>query len=75
MPPAATIPDVGPRYPHVRVKMSEPDGNLFCVLDRVDAALKATGVSAVEIQQFLTEARQGDYERLLATCRQWVDAR
>jgi hypothetical protein len=70
MPPASTIQGVGSRYPHVR-----PDGNLFCVLDQVDAALKAAGVSAVDIQQFLTEARQGDYERLLATCRQLVGAR
>ena len=55
--------------------MSEPDGNLFCVLDRVDAALKAAGVPAVDIHQFRTEARQGDYERLLAGCRQLIDAR
>jgi hypothetical protein len=75
MPPASTIQDVGPRYPQVRVRMSEPGGNLLCVLDRVGAALKAAGVPAVDIQQFLTEAGQGDYERLLATCRQLADAR
>jgi len=55
--------------------MSKPDGNVFCVLDQVDAALKAAGVPAADIQQFLTEARQGDYARLLAACRQLVDAR
>ncbi len=70
MPPASTIQDVGPRYPYVR-----PDGNLFCVLGQADAALKAAGVPDVDIEQFLTEARQGDYQRLLATCRQLVDAR
>jgi len=75
MPPASTIQDVGPRYPQVGVRMSEPDGNLFCVLDRVDAALKAAGVPAVDVQQFLIEARHGDYEPLLAMCRQLVDAR
>ena len=75
MPPVPTIPGVGPRYPHIRVRMSEPDGKLFCVLDRVHAALKVAGVPAVDIQQFLAEARQGDYERLLTTCRQLVDIR
>lgn len=56
MPPASTIQDAGPRYPHVRVKMSEPDGNLFCVLDRVDAALKAGGVRGGTTQSRQTGA-------------------
>ncbi len=75
MPPASIAPGVGARCPQVRVGMSEPGGNLFCVLDRVGAALKAAGVPAVDVQHFLAEAGQGNYERLLAAWRQLADAR
>jgi hypothetical protein len=49
-------------------------GSALVTFGRCPAALKSAGVPAIDIQQFLTEAGQGDYKRPLAMCRQLVGA-
>jgi hypothetical protein len=63
-----------PKYPQIKVKLSGQDGNAFFILGVVTRALKnSMVVPADEIQEFLTEAKSGDYHKLLATCMEWVD--
>ncbi len=64
-----------PKYPHVKVKLVGQDGNAFFILGRVAAALRRAHVPQAEIDAFLKEARSGDYDHLLQTVVQTVDAR
>jgi hypothetical protein len=62
-----------PRYPDIRVQLTGEDGNAFFILGKVAKALRRSGIETEEIDQFLTEAKSGDYDHLLATCMRWVD--
>lgn len=61
------------KYPEVKVKLSERDGNAFAILGRVRRALENHGISQEEIKQFTDEATSGNYDHLLRTCCGWVD--
>jgi hypothetical protein len=63
------------RYPDVRVQLTGEDGNAFAILGRVRQALRRGGVSKEEIAAFTAEATSGDYDHLLRTVMEWVDAR
>ncbi len=69
--PATTTP----KYPKIKVRLTNRDGNAFAILGRVKAAMDKAKVPKHEINQFLKEAMSGDYDRLLQTCCKWVDAR
>ena len=60
-----------PRYPEVTVKLIGEDGNAFALLGAVTGALKRHGY-ADQVQPFLDEATDGDYDHLLQTCMAWV---
>jgi len=62
------------RFPDVTVQVSGEDGNGFAILGRVIKALRRGGAKDPQIQEFLHEARSGDYDHLLATVMEWVDA-
>lgn len=64
-----------PKYPHIRVQLVGEDGNAFAILGRVTKAMRQAGVEKAQRDAFLAEARNGDYDHLLWTCMQWVDAR
>lgn len=61
-----------PKYP-VKVKLVGEDGNAFAILGRVAQALRKHKVPTKEIEEFLKEAKSGDYDNLLITCMKWVD--
>lgn len=61
------------KYPNIEVKLLGGDGNAWLILGRMQAALKAGGVSREEIEVFGKEATSGDYNNLLATCMKWVN--
>jgi len=71
----------GPKYA-VKVQLVGEDGNAFAILGRVSRALKShlreQGNSPAEVKaiadQFMSEATSGDYDHLLRTCMEWVDA-
>lgn len=48
-------------------------GHGFDVINRVRTELRANGVPSEEIFAFTEECLFGDYERLLRTCRDWVE--
>lgn len=62
-----------PRYPDVTVKLLDEDGNAFYILGKVKEALRREGVSAQEIELYIFEATQGDYNHLLQVTMGWVN--
>ena len=67
----ANEPD-GPKYPHIRVKLSGKDGNAFAIIGRVSEALKNAKVSALEVKAFQMDAMAADYDNVIRTCALWV---
>jgi hypothetical protein len=61
-----------PKYPKVKVTLSELDGNAFFILACVQKALRKGGVEEREIATFLEMAEGGDYDNLLRVCMDWV---
>jgi hypothetical protein len=61
------------KYPDVIVPMVGEDGNAFAILGRVKEALQLHGVPDHEIKEFLEEAKNGDYDHLLATVMRTVN--
>lgn len=63
-----------PKYPQIKVKLAGLDDNAFSILGRVSGALRRGGVPEQERSAFMKEATSGDYDHLLATCMDWVEA-
>jgi uncharacterized protein YidB (DUF937 family) len=61
-----------PKFPDVEVQLSGCDGNAFAVLGYVKRALRNAG-HGDQVDAFMTEATDGDYNHLLATAMRWVD--
>lgn len=68
-----------PKYPNVNVKLIGEDGNAFSIMGRVTQALKSqlrgqyTGSEIADIcNQYLNEAKSGNYDNLLVTTMNWV---
>lgn len=63
------------RHPEVTVSidLKGEDGNAFVILGAVRQGLKDAKVHAVEILEFMACATSGDYQNLLAVCREWVN--
>ena len=57
-------------FPDVEVELSGTDGNAFAILGKVSKAIKSAGHSPDE---FLAEAKSGDYDHLLQTCFKYVE--
>lgn len=64
-----------PKYPAVKVQLSDTDSNALAIMGAVSAALRRAGVSDEEITLFLEESTSGDYDDLLVTASKWVDVR
>lgn len=60
------------KYPDVQVQLVGDDGNAFFILGKVQRALRNAGVEQSEIDEFMKEAKSGDYDNLLRTCEDWV---
>lgn len=63
----------GIRYPQIKVRLVGEDSNAFNIMGLVRRALKEHKVCTAEQEAFASEARSGDYDRLLQTCMRWVD--
>lgn len=63
------------RHPEVTVQLTGQDGNGFGIVCKVKMALKRSGVSVEEQDEFFDEATSGDYDHLLQTCMKWVSVR
>lgn len=62
-----------PKYGNIDVQLSGEDGNAFFILGKVQKALRGKGIPKEEIDLFLEEAMEGDYDHLLQTCMKWVN--
>ncbi len=62
-----------PKFPHVRVQLTDMDGNSFAILGRVIAAMKEAGIDQSEIDDYLKRAMAGDYDNLLKVSEETVD--
>ena len=60
------------KYPEVEVELVGQDGNAFAILGAVSKGMRKGGVSKTEIDIFMKEAMNGDYNHLLQTCMKWV---
>jgi hypothetical protein len=61
-----------PKYPRIRVQLSDADVTSFRVLGAVLRAMRTHKVPPAEISNFYDEATSGGHEHLRATCEQWV---
>lgn len=60
-----------PKYPNIKVKLVGLDGNAFSILGRCFAAIRSSGLSKTELDEFKKQATSGDYNNLLSTCLEW----
>lgn len=61
------------KYPRVKVRLSEMDGNIFFIGGKVGAALAKAGVARPEISQFYEELQATpSYDAALRKVMEWV---
>ena len=65
------VTPVGKTKPEIMI--SGNDGNAFSIMGRVKRALRKTGHTAEEIDQYIDDATSGDYGHLLAVTAEWAD--
>ena len=58
---------------NVDVDLVGKDGNAFMVLGLCQKAARRAGIEDTEINKFLDEAKQGDYDHLLRTCMKYFN--
>lgn len=61
------------KFPDIEVQLTGTDGNAFAILGKVTGAMRRARVPKETIEEFQAEAMSGDYNKLLATCMEWVD--
>ncbi len=49
------------------------DGNAFAILGHAIKTLKRNHYSQERVDEFLEEAKAGDYDHLLGTCMKWFE--
>lgn len=59
--------------PKPKIRLVGEDGNAFAILGRAHRSLRRAGATPAQIEEFMTEAKSGDYNHLLATCMEWFD--
>ncbi len=64
------IPELDTRPP---LELLGHDGNAFGILGRAIKTLKRNHYSQARIDEFLDEAKSGDYDHLLGTCMKWFE--
>lgn len=61
------------KYDNVKVRLTGTDGNAFAIMAKVSGALRKEGVPASEVEDYLAESMEGDYDNLLQTAHKWVN--
>lgn len=59
---------------NVKVPLTGEDGNAFAIIGRVRTALRHAGYEPELIEEFTREAMSGDYDHLIQTVLEYVDA-
>ena len=63
----------GPIYPQVEVQLSGEDGNAFSILGNCRKQARRAGLSDKQIDEFMNEAKSGDYDHLLQTAMKYFE--
>lgn len=58
---------------NVDVDLVGQNGNAYMVLGICQKAARKAGIEDTKINQFLDEAKQGDYDHLLRTCMKYFN--
>ena len=58
---------------NVTVELLGTDGNAFAIIGKCMATAREAGLSRDEIEEFRTEALEGNYDHLLQTCMKYFD--
>lgn len=61
------------KYPNVKVKLTNVDGNAFAILGVCAKAARSAGLNKEQIDEFNKEAMSGDYDNLLSTTMKYFD--
>lgn len=61
-----------PRYPEIKVDLSDDERNAFKVIGQVTLVLFREGVDDHEIDRFQNEAISTDRDHVLAVAEQWI---
>lgn len=61
-----------PLYDHVKVKLAGEEGNAFRIMGAVASAMQINNVAKPAQEQYLEEARSGDYDHLLQVTQRYV---
>ncbi len=62
-------------YKKPKVKLVGEDGNAFAILGTVSKAMKKAGATSEEVDEYMNEATDGDYDHLLQTTMEYVDVK
>lgn len=62
-----------PKYKNISVQLTGQDGNAFAIMAKVSGALRKNDVPEGEVEQYLSESMEGDYDNLLRTAMSWVN--
>ena len=60
------------KYPEIEVQLSGNDGNAFAIMGAVQRALRRAEIPQHEIEQYLNQSMNGDYDNLLRVAMNWV---
>jgi len=66
---------IGGKMKKPTVKLTGQDGNAFMILGTVCNALKKAGYPKEKLEEYLKEAKSGDYDNLLCATMKWVDVK
>jgi hypothetical protein len=64
---------VDPKYKNITVQLTGQDGNAFAIMAKVSGALRKESVPESEVEEYLAESMEGDYDNLLRTAMNWVN--
>lgn len=62
-----------PKYPNIKVKLTDNDGNAFMILGLCLREAKTAGLEKHEMRAFRDEAMKGDYDHLILTAARWFE--
>lgn len=63
---------MSPKYPNIKVNLSDIDGNAFNIMAAITTALRKNAVSDEQVEQYLADSTASDYNHLLVTAAEWV---
>lgn len=61
------------KYPNIKLRLTNTSSNAFAIIGKAKETLRLAGISREEINEFINEATNGDYNNVLQTCMRWMD--